>query len=231
MMMTNTRGLTARIPLRHLSVRVPWHDARWDGTVCRATRLNSSCLALNRIGSTKEEASEEGYAGQMLGDIPAEHAPPCFAERVNFLSARPQRRMARHAYSKTSEHHKHISDTTFTHPAYSAAATPFGWLLKDRAWGEEWRDGKIDNQAIAERYGIDSRPDYEPKEPDWLEDRPWIQGHANQKALLDSFFGALDPEESHLGLCEAHAADRRRSMDDCRRRTHSLHRRPSGVGL
>ena len=48
-----------------------------------------------------------------------------------------QRRLARHAYSNTSDHHKHISDTPFTHPAFSAAATPFGWLLKDRAWGHE----------------------------------------------------------------------------------------------
>ena len=192
---TGTAG-RARIPLRHLSVRVPWHDAGWDGTVCRSPRLNSSCLALNRIGSTKNEIAEERYAGQLLSDIPDEDVPPCFAERVNFLSPKPQGRQARHAYSKTSDHHKHICDTRFTHPAYSAAATPFGWLLKDRAWGEEWRKGKIDSQALAERYGIDSNPEYEPDEPDWLDDRPWIQGHANQKALLNGFFGALKPKQS-----------------------------------
>jgi hypothetical protein len=95
--MKETEG-KARIPLRHLSARVPWHDAGWDGTVCRAPRLNSSCLALNRIGSTKDETSEERYAGQVLSDIPAEDAPPCFAERVNFLSPKPQQRMALHAH-------------------------------------------------------------------------------------------------------------------------------------
>ena len=194
--MSKAEGGSARIPLRHLSVRVPWHDAGWDGTVCRFPRLNSSCLALNRIGSTKDEAVEDNYAGQRLTDIPDKDAPPCFSERVNFLSPKPQRRLARHAYSKTSDHHKHISDTPFTHPAYSAAATPFGWLLKDRAWGKEWRDGKIDTQAIAERYGIDSSPEYEPEEPGWLDERPWIQGHANQKALLDGFFRALQPKRS-----------------------------------
>lgn len=193
--MKETEGKTC-IPIRHLSARVPWHDAGWDGTVCRAPRLNSSCLALNRIGSTKDEASEERYAGRFLSDIPGEDAPPCFAERVNFLSPKPQQRMARHAYAKTSEHHKHISNTNFTHPAYSVAATPFGWLLKDRAWGDKWRGGTIDSQAIAERYGIDSRPEYEPSEPNWLEYRPWIQGHANQKALLNAFFGALKPQKS-----------------------------------
>jgi len=187
---------TPRIPLRHLSVRVPWHDAGWDGTVCGAPRLNSSCLALNRIGASKDADIEHDYRTQPLSDVPPEHAPPCFSERVNFLSPKAQRRLSRHAYSRTSDHHKHIIDTTFAHPAYSAAATPFGWLLKNRAWGEKWRDGNIDSQAIAERYGIDARPDYEPEEPDWLKERPWIQGEANQKALLDAFFGALKPQKS-----------------------------------
>jgi hypothetical protein len=71
-----------------------------------------------------------------------------------------------------------------------------GWLLKERAWGKEWRKGRIDNQSIIERYGIDSLPEYEPKEPEWLHDRPWIQGHANQKALLNAFFGALEQKRS-----------------------------------
>jgi len=110
----------ARIPTRHLSVRVPWHDAGWDGTVCRSPRQNTSCLALNRIGSTKDDAREDSYAGELLHRVPV--APPCFAERVNFLSPNAQRRLAHHGYSKTSEHHKHISDTPFLHPAFSAAA-------------------------------------------------------------------------------------------------------------
>ncbi len=175
---------------------MPWHDAGWDGTVCRAPRQNASCLVLNRIGAAKNDALEDQYAGQPLSEVPEEAIPPCFSERVNFLSAKAQRRIARHAYAKTSAHHKHIGATAFTHPAFSVGATPFGWLLKDRAWGDDWRKGKLDSQALAERYGIDSRPEYEPDEPKWLSDRPWIQGHANQKALLDAFFGALQPKRS-----------------------------------
>lgn len=185
-----------RLPLRHLSVRVPWHDAGWDGTVCRHPRENSSCLALNRIGAVRNDVLEAKHAGKYLHDIPFDETPPCFAERVNFLSPKPQRRLTRHAYSQTSEHHRHIADTQFMHPAFSVAATPFGWLLKERAWGEKWKKGEIDPQSIAERYGIDARPGYEPSEPDWLSERPWIQGEANQKALLDAFFGALQPQRS-----------------------------------
>lgn len=186
----------ARIPLSHLSVRVPWHDAGWDGTVCRAPRQNSSCLALNRIGATKNESAEEGYAGQPLTAVPDGEVPACFAERVNFLSPKPQRRLAKHAYSKTSDDHKHICDTPFMHPSFSVAATPFGWLLKERAWGEKWKKGEIDNHSLVEHYGIDASPEYEPEKPDWLHGRPWIQGHANQKALLDAFFTALRPQQS-----------------------------------
>ena len=40
---------TAALPVRHLSIRVPWHDAGWDGTVCRQPADNGSCLVLERI--------------------------------------------------------------------------------------------------------------------------------------------------------------------------------------
>jgi AAA domain len=185
-----------RLPRSHLSVRVPWHDAGWDGTFCRAPRQNSSCLALNRIAAAKNDEVEQHYTGQFLDSVPHHEAPPCFSERVSFLSGRPQHRLARHAYARTSDDHRHIRDTLFLHPAFSAAATPFGWLLKDRAWGEKWKKGLIDGNALAERWGIDTHPEYEPDSPDWLYHRPGIQGHRNQQGLLDAFFSAIEPKES-----------------------------------
>jgi hypothetical protein len=59
-----------------------------DGTVCCQLRENASCLALNRIGATKNDLLEQNYAGELLHNIPPKEAPPCFAERVNFLSPR-----------------------------------------------------------------------------------------------------------------------------------------------
>lgn len=41
-------------------------------------------------------------AGQPFTDIPGEDVPPCFAERVNFLAPKSQRRIARHAYAPTA---------------------------------------------------------------------------------------------------------------------------------
>jgi hypothetical protein len=78
--MAKTENSSPRIPIRHLSVRIPWHDAGWDGTVCRSPRENASCLALNRIGATKNDAVEERYAGKRLSDVPDAETPPCFAD-------------------------------------------------------------------------------------------------------------------------------------------------------
>jgi hypothetical protein len=82
--MVKIKNNSPRIPLRHLSIRVPWHDAGWNGTVCQSPRQNVSCLALNRIGATKNDTVEEDYAGRNLDEVPHAKAPPCFAERVNF---------------------------------------------------------------------------------------------------------------------------------------------------
>ena len=30
-------------PIEHISVRVPWHDNGWNGTVCRDPRGNGTC--------------------------------------------------------------------------------------------------------------------------------------------------------------------------------------------
>ena len=36
-------------PLRHISVRVPWHDNGWNGSVCKDPRFNTACLKLKNI--------------------------------------------------------------------------------------------------------------------------------------------------------------------------------------
>lgn len=78
--MVKLEGISARIPLRHFSVRLPWQDSGWDGTVCRSPRLNSSCLALDRMGATKCDVVKERYVGQLLSDIPDEDAPPSWPQ-------------------------------------------------------------------------------------------------------------------------------------------------------
>ena len=44
-------------PLRHVSIRAPWHDTAWDGRVCANPGLNGSCLRLKRIAEERDDAA------------------------------------------------------------------------------------------------------------------------------------------------------------------------------
>jgi hypothetical protein len=53
-------------PMRHISIRVPWHDTGWNGQVCAAPHLNGACLKLRRIALYRNDAAEEAVAGHSL---------------------------------------------------------------------------------------------------------------------------------------------------------------------
>ena len=93
------------------------------------------------------------------------------------------------------ETHGHFAPTRFVQPAYSAACVPYRWMLREKVEGNA-KDGEI---GLAERLKIGWVPDREPdirnhqgKEVE----TDWIQERENQLALLDTFFGALRPEDS-----------------------------------
>ena len=166
---------------KHISIRVPWHDTGWDGRVCANPRLNGSCLKLKRIGQERDDTAEEEVAGQSLSDLPQEKWPCCVAERVAFMSPFEYTRIANHPYVHTSDHHGHFVPTTLRHPAYSAPAVPFAWMLRENM-------GKL-----GETHALDVKME---REPDLGFKTPWIQQRDNQKALLDCFCGHIKPEES-----------------------------------
>lgn len=72
---------------------------------------------------------------------------------------------------------------------YSAACIPFRWMLKK------------EGAELVERYNLGFQPD---REPDLGFDADWIQDRANQLVMLDTFFGAVRPDES---LCFFYAKD------------------------
>ena len=63
----STENLT--YPIRHISVRVPWHDDGWRGTVCIDPSNNSACLKLPRIADAKDESAESQVAGRHFRDL------------------------------------------------------------------------------------------------------------------------------------------------------------------
>ncbi|WP_442580322.1 ATP-dependent DNA helicase [Mesorhizobium sp. ASY16-5R] len=178
-----------QLPVSHVSVRVPWHDSQWNGSVCANPRGNTACLVLPRIAETKNDDFEAGpgMAGKLF-DPDGQKLPACAAERGAFMSANAYTRWANHPYSHDPKY-AHFRKTAFQHPSYSLGTVPFAWMMKDD-------DGV---PAKAKEFNIKFRPELE---PDLSFDKLWVQERRNQLAMLDTFFGAIKPEES-LVLCYA----------------------------
>jgi exodeoxyribonuclease V alpha subunit len=81
------------LPVSHVTLRVAWHDNKWNGHICNDPKNNVYCSGFNsllseRIRSRKEKnmASELKYAGQSLAEI--DYLPPCFWS-VNLFGNEP----------------------------------------------------------------------------------------------------------------------------------------------
>ncbi|HEV8096951.1 MAG TPA: hypothetical protein VGP71_14575, partial [Burkholderiales bacterium] len=55
-----------QLPTQHITIRVPWHDAGWNGTICKNPCGNTSCMVLPRIGTGRNDAKERAAAGQSI---------------------------------------------------------------------------------------------------------------------------------------------------------------------
>jgi ATP-dependent exoDNAse (exonuclease V) alpha subunit len=105
-------------------------------------------------------------------------------------------RTMRHPYVESSPAtHGHFAPTRFTQPKYSAACVPFRWMLRVQVEGNPKRN----EPGLAERLKLGWIPD---REPEMEFETAWVQERDNQLAMLDTFFGALRPEES---LCFLYA--------------------------
>lgn len=178
----NTRSTTTLLPLRHISIRVPWHDAGWAGVVCNAPQLNGACVKLKRIAGNKHEEDEKTVAGQSLENLPAEKWPCCVEERSMFMAPFEMEHVKRHALANVNEeHYGHFQPTRQRYPAYSAGVVPFRWMMREN----------IDTYRDLYELDVD-----ESREPDLGYETSWIHEAANQSALLDGFAAHLRKEES-----------------------------------
>lgn len=168
--------------LRHISIRVPWHDNAWNGSVCDAPKLNGACLKLKNIAQNKNEVTEASIAGKSIQDLAPKQWPPCVSERATFMAPFEFSKPAKHPYVETSvETHGHFLETLLRHPAYSAPAIPFRWMLNTKT---------EQHQQI---YAITYNPHLEPDLPFKT---TWLQDYRNQKAALDTFYEPIHPETS-----------------------------------
>lgn len=191
--MTKITQEARQLPLHHLSIRVPWHDRCWDGSVCDDPQANTSCLILRRIREDKDEAKEQAVKSRDWSVLDEAEWPACAVERGAFMSPHEIVRMVRHPYAKSSPVHSHFKPTALTHRPYSANCIPFAWMLKGGA------DKKVEALEL----------DFDQKAEDDIHEgmkfpSNWVQVKKNQLALLDTFFSAVKPDTS---LCFFYAKD------------------------
>ena len=176
-------------PKRHISVRVPWHDLGWNGTVCARPKHNTACCKLINIAESKDDAAEELLAGRTLKGMEGAELPPCVKERGTFMAEFAIERFHQHPYAReTSTTHAHFKPTLLKYPPYSAAALPFRWMMKPVVFGDKDEVGLI-NQFPLDEVSKDH-------EPELGFDSYWVQDVRNHRALLQCFWDHVRVEES-----------------------------------
>ena len=165
---------------QHISVRVPWHDNGWNGTVCQFPGENNACLRLKNIYENRNDAEEIDICGQCMEHL--EEKLPCIGEGSAFMSDKDLVKTTVHPYKKSNPAtHGHFQDTEIVYPAYSFPSRPFAWLMKSSI------------QSMQENYGIKIDQSIEPL---LNFETNWIQERDNHKAIFDYFYGDVIPDQS-----------------------------------
>lgn len=124
--------MSNNFPLRHVSIRVPWHDAGWSGVVCNAPQLNGACAKLKQIAGKKVDEKEIPIASKSLDDLPRDQWPCCVSERATFMAPFEIEQEKHHALAASNaDIYGHFIPTLQRNPAYSAGIVPFLWLMKE----------------------------------------------------------------------------------------------------
>ncbi len=170
--------------MKHLDVRVPWHDNRWNGSVCSAPKDNPYCVQLERIRSERDDVYEakSDVAGRHFADLEPTYLPPCRAESAAFMTERPWPRLVDHPYrelTKTRETHGHLKPTRIDVPEFSTFAVPFWWMLR--------KNQEAVQDLVAEPLPPDQEPPFK---------SPWVFSAERQEALGQLFFSRIKPGRS-----------------------------------
>ena len=179
------------LPLRHISIRVPWHDSGWNGTVCLNPQYNSDCLSLPSISENRDDSSEVDLAGRQVDELDSHQTPPCVRERGTFMAPFAFEKSYSHPYAETQKDlYSHFKTTYLRYPSYSAPALPFRWFMKPVIFGGD----RTESRPLTDEYPLNDLD--QRYEPDLPFKTHWIQDHRNQRALLETFWEHVRVEQS-----------------------------------
>ena len=85
--------------MKHISIRVPWHDNKWNGSVCNCPQNNPFCMMLRNISSAKDTKQEQKQAGMSWDQLGPDLLPACKGENGGFMNEKAFKRVYRHVYS------------------------------------------------------------------------------------------------------------------------------------
>ncbi|MGV3137880.1 ATP-dependent DNA helicase [Brevibacillus agri] len=183
------------LPTKHLSARVPWHDNKWNGTVCCNALDNSFCRILPRVDTGKDLSFEQDHGGRQLSELSIQQMPPCLEEKGAFLSEQEYVRPTEHSWAKINPLFKNFLPGIYHHKPYSINAVPFLWMMKNAETHQS-------DKALTYELAYD--PEKEKKVKLGFDRNIWVQHPDNQKELLDAFFGCLKPRESLIFFYSKH---------------------------
>ncbi|MBC3759706.1 AAA family ATPase [Hyunsoonleella sp. SJ7] len=185
--------------IKHLSIRVSWHDNKWNGAICKHPSQNAYCLNLPRIYADKNDKEEDKIADKHWSTLQQNQLPPCKAEGASFMSALKYNRTFQHPYYKPNGKdvpHNALKPTTISVPPFSSFAVPFWWMLRGN------------QNTIKEQYP-DIPRDQNPPFPS-----SWVYTYQTQEALLKRFF---EPIKENYSLVMYYAKGANPVDEDSRR--------------
>jgi ATP-dependent exoDNAse (exonuclease V) alpha subunit len=165
---------------KHLSIRIAWHDNKWNGTVCNHPAQNTYCIHLPRVLAEKNNILEEQNAGKPWSEIQDTFLPPCKAEGGAFMNTNSYKRTFNHPYNSSKNKdlpHFALKPTSINTPPFSSFAVPFWWMLKN-------------NQKALKTLYPDLPFDENPPFPS-----SWLYTSKAQNAVLQKFFAPI--KENH----------------------------------
>jgi exodeoxyribonuclease V alpha subunit len=156
----------------HISSRLAWHDRGWDGHICEAPSLNSSCIIHQVIRELRDDAVEDSSANEHVSKLKG-WFPPCSRDIAAF---------AERGFRIT---HKDPLERSFLLPVdedippYSFNPAPYRWMRE-----ENFRE-------VCDSEGLDL-PGPTSKE----KKQGWVYEPERQVPLLEHFWGKFEPGKS-----------------------------------
>ena len=119
--------------MKHISIRVPWHNNKWNGRVCDCPSNNPFCVILKNICDAKNCEKEDRVASKEWSTLSVDELPACKGENGGFMNEKPYMRKFTHVYQYSSSEipQKRLIPKTLEIPEYSFWGVPFRYLSRD----------------------------------------------------------------------------------------------------